>query len=162
MAAEFPKHPFLLTAEETAQALGTDLDKGLTSAQVAELQAKYPKNELDVGGSVPAYKIFTKQLLNAMIIVSEKPSSSNFPPNASRGTEADSARLGCDAILCLRLGVLFAEAVGIGVLQADENRTQRMRRTSTWCLTASHTHPTFSVLLSSGTDVQWANRPVSS
>jgi Na+-exporting ATPase len=69
MTAEFPKHPFLLTAEETAQALGTDLDKGLTSDQVAELQTKYPKNELDVGGSVPAYKIFTKQLLNAMIIV---------------------------------------------------------------------------------------------
>jgi hypothetical protein len=80
MTAEFPKHPFLLTAEETAQALGTDLDKGLTSDQVAELQTKYPKNELDVGGSVPAYKIFTKQLLNAMIIVSDKSSSSHYPP----------------------------------------------------------------------------------
>lgn len=68
--AEFPKHPFLLTFEETAQALGTDIDKGLTSAQVADLQAKFPPNELDVGGTVPWYKIFAKQLFNAMIIVS--------------------------------------------------------------------------------------------
>lgn len=68
--ADFPKHPFLLTVEETAQALGTDIDKGLTSHQVAELQEKYPKNELDVGGTVPWYSIMTKQILNAMIIVS--------------------------------------------------------------------------------------------
>ncbi|KAF4337669.1 Ca2+-transporting ATPase [Fusarium beomiforme] len=69
MAAEYPKHPFLLTIEETAQALGTSIDKGLTSQQVAEAQQKYPKNELDVGGTVPWYSILTKQLLNAMIIV---------------------------------------------------------------------------------------------
>lgn len=67
--AEFPKHPFLLSVDETARALGTDIDKGLTSAQVAELQTKYPLNELDVGGTVPGYKIFAKQLLNAMILV---------------------------------------------------------------------------------------------
>ncbi|GKU06508.1 potassium sodium efflux p-type fungal-type [Fusarium langsethiae] len=69
MAAEYPKHPFLLTVEETAEALGTSIDKGLTSQQVAEAQEKYPKNELDVGGTVPWYSILTKQLLNAMIIV---------------------------------------------------------------------------------------------
>lgn len=68
--AEFPKHPFLLTVQETAEALGTDIDKGLSSAQVAQLQEKYPKNELDVGGTIPWYKILTKQILNAMIIVS--------------------------------------------------------------------------------------------
>ncbi|KAH7171320.1 hypothetical protein EDB81DRAFT_195792 [Dactylonectria macrodidyma] len=67
--ADFPKHPFLLTIEETAQALGTDIDKGLTSIQVNELQQKYPKNELDVGGTIPWYSIMTKQILNAMIIV---------------------------------------------------------------------------------------------
>jgi magnesium-transporting ATPase (P-type) len=70
MAAEYPKHPFLLTVEETAQALGTSVDKGLTSQAVSEAQAKYPKNELDVGESVAWYKIMTKQVLNAMIIVS--------------------------------------------------------------------------------------------
>ncbi|KAM5354309.1 hypothetical protein ACJ41O_000959 [Fusarium nematophilum] len=69
MAAEYPKHPFLLTVEETAQALGTSIDRGLTSQQVAEAQQKYPLNELDVGGTIPWYSILTKQLLNAMIIV---------------------------------------------------------------------------------------------
>ncbi|KAL6915872.1 hypothetical protein ACHAPO_005328 [Fusarium lateritium] len=69
MAAEYPKHPFLLTVEEAAEALGTSIDKGLTSQQVAEAQEKYPKNELDVGGTIPWYSILTKQLLNAMIIV---------------------------------------------------------------------------------------------
>ncbi|CAJ0550544.1 Ff.00g104740.m01.CDS01 [Fusarium sp. VM40] len=69
MAAEYPKHPFLLTIEETAEALGTSIDKGLTNQQVAQAQEKYPKNELDVGGTIPWYSILTKQLLNAMIIV---------------------------------------------------------------------------------------------
>ncbi|KAG6252182.1 hypothetical protein E4U24_000733 [Claviceps purpurea] len=70
MAAEaFPKHPFLLSAEDTAKALHTDLETGLTTAQVNELQQTYPRNELDVGEGVPWYKILTKQVLNAMIIV---------------------------------------------------------------------------------------------
>lgn len=68
--AEFPKHPFLLSVAETADALSTDVDKGLTSAQVAQMQEKYPKNELDVGDGIAWYKILTKQILNAMIIVS--------------------------------------------------------------------------------------------
>ncbi|KAK5996873.1 Sodium/potassium exporting P-type ATPase cta3 [Cladobotryum mycophilum] len=67
--AEFPRHPFLLTVQETADALGTDVDRGLTSEEVVRLQAKYPKNELDVGGTIPWYSILTKQMLNAMIIV---------------------------------------------------------------------------------------------
>ncbi|KAL2214636.1 potassium/sodium eff [Sarocladium strictum] len=69
MAADFSKHPFLLSVEETAAALGTDIDKGLSSQQVAELSQKYPKNELDVGGTVPWYSLLAKQVLNAMIIV---------------------------------------------------------------------------------------------
>lgn len=67
--AEFSKHPFLLTVGETAAALATDVDKGLTSAQVAQLQQQYPKNELEVGGTIAWYSILTKQILNAMIIV---------------------------------------------------------------------------------------------
>lgn len=67
--AEFPKHPFLLTVPETAEALHTDIDKGLTSVQIAELSQKYPKNELDIGEGIAWYKILTKQILNAMIIV---------------------------------------------------------------------------------------------
>jgi magnesium-transporting ATPase (P-type) len=69
MAAEFPKHPFLLSVREVEEALGTDVDKGLTEAQVAELQRKYPPNELDVGGSIAWYTIFIRQLCNAMILV---------------------------------------------------------------------------------------------
>lgn len=69
MAGEFPKHPFLLPIEEVAQCLGTDVDKGLNGSQVTELQAKYPKNELDVGGSIPWYTILIRQLCNAMILV---------------------------------------------------------------------------------------------
>ncbi|KAM3522991.1 hypothetical protein MY4038_008383 [Beauveria bassiana] len=67
--AEFPKHPFLLSVSETADALSTDVDKGLTSAQVAQATEKYAKNELDVGGTIAWYSILTKQILNAMIIV---------------------------------------------------------------------------------------------
>ena len=69
MAAEYERHPFLLPAEDVARVLGSDLEKGLSSSQVAELQQKYPPNELDVGGAIPWYKIFIKQLLNAMILV---------------------------------------------------------------------------------------------
>jgi magnesium-transporting ATPase (P-type) len=69
MAAEFPKHPFLLTVQEVEQAAGTDVDKGLTSARAAELQQKYPPNELDVGGSIAWYTIFIRQICNAMILV---------------------------------------------------------------------------------------------
>lgn len=67
--AEFTRHPFLQTVAETANDLGTSIDRGLTAAQVAELQERYPPNELDVGGTVAWYKIFGKQLFNAMILV---------------------------------------------------------------------------------------------
>ncbi|GFP56005.1 calcium-transporting ATPase 3 [Trichoderma asperellum] len=67
--AEFSKHPFLLTVKETEEALGTNVDRGLTSEQVPSLQSRYPKNELDVGETIPWYSILAKQILNAMIIV---------------------------------------------------------------------------------------------
>lgn len=73
MAAEFPRLPYLLSVEDVVKAAETDLDRGLTSAQVAQLQQKYPKNELDVGGAIPWYKIFIKQLVNAMILVRKLP-----------------------------------------------------------------------------------------
>lgn len=75
--AEFPRHPFLLSVAETAQALSTDIEKGLTSSQVAQLQQKYPKNELDIGEGIPWYSLLMKQILNAMIIVSHQPAPSN-------------------------------------------------------------------------------------
>ncbi|TGJ87520.1 hypothetical protein E0Z10_g1251 [Xylaria hypoxylon] len=69
MAAQFEQHPFLLSAEDVAKQLDSDLERGLSSSQVTQLQQKYPLNELDVGGAIPWYKIFIKQLLNAMILV---------------------------------------------------------------------------------------------
>lgn len=69
MAAETRKHPFLLPIEEVAEALNTDVDRGLTSAQVAEAQQKYPLNELDIGSGIAWYTIFIRQICNAMILV---------------------------------------------------------------------------------------------
>ncbi|KAI1379639.1 potassium/sodium eff [Hypoxylon crocopeplum] len=69
MAGQFERHPFLLSTQDVATALETDLERGLSSTQVAHLQEKYPPNELDVGGAIPWYKIFLKQLVNAMILV---------------------------------------------------------------------------------------------
>ncbi len=69
MASELERHPFLLTVQDVVKTLGTDIERGLTSLQVGDLQQKYPPNELDVGGSIPLYKIFLKQLFNAMILV---------------------------------------------------------------------------------------------
>ena len=75
MAGELRMAPFLLPIEEVAESLQTDLDRGLTSAQVAELQKKYPPNELDVGGTIAWYTIFLRQLCNAMILVRAAPPS---------------------------------------------------------------------------------------
>lgn len=88
--ADYPKHPFLLSIEETAKALGTDVDKGLTTAQVTTAQEKYPLNELDVGGTIPWYKIMTKQVLNAMIIVSVVPNANRLERGISELTECAS------------------------------------------------------------------------
>lgn len=69
MAAEFEKNPFLLSVQEVADALGTNVDTGLSSAQVKERAEKYPPNELNVAGAIPWYTIFIRQLCNAMILV---------------------------------------------------------------------------------------------
>ncbi|KAI1116858.1 hypothetical protein F5Y14DRAFT_458363 [Nemania sp. NC0429] len=69
MATQFEEHPFLLPVETVVRHLNSDLERGLSSSQVSELHQTYPPNELDVGGTIPWYKIFIKQLLNAMILV---------------------------------------------------------------------------------------------
>lgn len=69
MSGSFDRHPFLLTSVEVAAALNTDIENGLTSEQVAELQQKYPRNELQVEGGVPWHTILLKQMFNAMILV---------------------------------------------------------------------------------------------
>lgn len=70
MAAEFNSHPFLLPVNEVADVLGTDIEKGLASAEVTRLSEKYPPNVLDVGEGIAWYTIFFRQLFNAMILVS--------------------------------------------------------------------------------------------
>ncbi|PQE05204.1 calcium-transporting ATPase 3 protein [Rutstroemia sp. NJR-2017a BBW] len=62
-------HPFLLTKEDVANQLKTNLDKGLTTSQVQSIQAEHPPNELNSGGSISWYKILLKQISNAMILV---------------------------------------------------------------------------------------------
>jgi hypothetical protein len=53
MSGDFERHPFLLPVQDVVKILTTDLDRGLTSAQVTEFQQKYPPNVLDVGGAIP-------------------------------------------------------------------------------------------------------------
>lgn len=66
------RHAFLLTVEETARQLSTNIESGLTSSQVAELQKTHPPNELDTGDGASWYKILGKQVSNAMILVSSR------------------------------------------------------------------------------------------
>jgi hypothetical protein len=68
--SHLPTHPFLLSVEDTAQALETDLDKGLSPGQVAHLQQTHARNEFEIGGAIAWYTILSKQLFNAMILVS--------------------------------------------------------------------------------------------
>lgn len=64
-------HPFLLTVENVAQQLGTNIETGLSKRQVADLQKDHPPNELEGGGGIAWYKILIKQMSNAMILVSK-------------------------------------------------------------------------------------------
>ena len=65
------RHPFLLSVEDVARQLGTNIETGLSARQVAELRNEVPPNELEGGGGVSWYKILIKQISNAMILVSQ-------------------------------------------------------------------------------------------
>lgn len=62
-------HAFLLTPQDVATQLSTNLETGLTARQVQSIQASHPPNELNTGGSISWYKILIKQISNAMILV---------------------------------------------------------------------------------------------
>lgn len=68
MSGHFDRHPFLLASADVAAALKTDVDNGLTSARVAQLQQDFPPNELNVDGAIAWHTILAKQLFNAMIL----------------------------------------------------------------------------------------------
>ncbi len=64
------QHPFLLSAEEVARQLDTNIETGLNAVKVQEIQRNHPTNELEDDGGVSWHKILIKQLTNAMILVS--------------------------------------------------------------------------------------------
>jgi magnesium-transporting ATPase (P-type) len=69
LAPATDRHPFLLSYNDVASQLQTNLETGLTSRQVQDLRAKCPENVLDSGGGVSWYRILLKQISNAMILV---------------------------------------------------------------------------------------------
>jgi hypothetical protein len=65
------RHPFLLSVEDVAQQLETNIHTGLSARQVVELHNEFPPNELDSGGGASWHTILIKQISNAMILVSQ-------------------------------------------------------------------------------------------
>jgi hypothetical protein len=66
----YAKQPFLLPVQDIVQYLQTDVEFGLSSAQVKQYQDKYGANKLDGDGGIPWYALLMKQIANAMILVS--------------------------------------------------------------------------------------------
>ncbi|OBT70160.1 hypothetical protein VE03_00513 [Pseudogymnoascus sp. 23342-1-I1] len=62
-------HPFLLSVDDVASQLGTNIETGLSARRVAELKNEYPPNELDGGGGPNWSTLLMKQISNAMILV---------------------------------------------------------------------------------------------
>lgn len=67
------RHPFLLSVEEVARQLDTNIEHGLSARQVVELRNRYPSNELEGGEGVAWYTILVKQVSNALILASSLP-----------------------------------------------------------------------------------------
>lgn len=73
--AGYPKHPFQLTVENVQELLHTDQESGLSAEGVTSAREKYGENMLSGDEGVKWYKIMTKQISNAMILVSMRPAS---------------------------------------------------------------------------------------
>lgn len=64
----FSRPPYQLTPEEVAQELETSVDTGLSPAQASQALSKFGSNELDGGEGIPIWKVFVKQISNAMYV----------------------------------------------------------------------------------------------
>jgi Ca2+-transporting ATPase len=58
-----------LSPEQVAAELGTDVTSGLTSAQVAQLKAKYGSNELAKAPGKPLWKLVLEQFDDMLVKV---------------------------------------------------------------------------------------------
>lgn len=72
------QHPFLLSVEDAACQIGTNIETGLTAREVAELRKECPLNELKGGGGIAWHEILLKQVCNAMILVGQTPDIWSF------------------------------------------------------------------------------------
>jgi magnesium-transporting ATPase (P-type) len=62
----FPRPPYLLPVEQVVEELNTNVETGLSPAQAQENLSQYGGNRLDGGEGIPLWKVFVKQVSNAM------------------------------------------------------------------------------------------------
>jgi len=62
----FSRPPYQLSADEVAQELGTNIETGLSPSQAKQNLDQYGENKLEGGEGVPVWKVFIKQVSNAM------------------------------------------------------------------------------------------------
>ncbi|PWW78360.1 potassium/sodium eff [Tuber magnatum] len=65
----FSQPPYLLSADQVAQELGTNLETGLSPPQAKQSLDQYGENKLEGGEGVPVWKVFIKQISNAMVLI---------------------------------------------------------------------------------------------
>ena len=71
----YTKHPFRLSVGQVKNHIQTDLDTGLSSAKVKDIQSKCGENKLAGLGDFQWYTVLLKQVSNAMILVCIHPGS---------------------------------------------------------------------------------------
>lgn len=79
----FSKPPYQLSSDEVAQELKTNVETGLSPAQAGQALDKYGSNELDGGEGIPIWKVFVKQVSNAMYVHCPDVSSDYLYANVS-------------------------------------------------------------------------------
>lgn len=62
----FSRPPYQLSVEQVADELQTNVEIGLSEAESKQYLSKYGDNVLDGGEGVPIWKVFFKQVSNAM------------------------------------------------------------------------------------------------